>query len=130
MHLAETREELNIVDDQIGAPTGADLIADISAHALRSAMQTKDAGGLYHLAPQGEISWYAYAKYIVAMARNMGKELQLREIFPIPSVEYVTPAERPLNSRLDTTKIQEIFSFHLPEWKMGVSRMVQQTLRQ
>ena len=128
IRLSEERDELRIIDDQIGVPTGADLLADITAHTLREAFKNSNLSGLYHIAPHGETSWYGYANYIIAYAKNLGKQLPVKEIVPIPSSAYITPALRPKNSRLDTTKLLNTFSLYLPHWEMGVTRMLKQIL--
>lgn len=122
--LAQEHEELNIVADQIGAPTGADLLADISAHSLRTAFINAELSGLYHLAPSGEISWYDYANFIVNTAETLGQRFLVKAINPIQSSDYKTAATRPLNSRLATAKLAQNFSLNLPHWESGVVRML------
>lgn len=124
MRLAREREFLNIVDDQIGAPTGADLLADITAHSLRTAFMKAAVGGLYHLAPYGEISWYDYANFIINTAQTLGQRFLVKAINPIQSSDYKTAAKRPLNSRLATAKLASNFSLNLPHWESGVVRML------
>ncbi|ANG61786.1 dTDP-4-dehydrorhamnose reductase [Marinobacterium aestuarii] len=126
LRLAREREQLSLINDQIGAPTGADLLADVTAHALRSAQSNADLGGLYHLAAGGETSWYDYGCYLVDQARSQGATLAVRAITPIASQDYPVAAQRPLNSRLDTHKLQERFGLCLPDWQNGVSRLLQQ----
>ncbi|MDR3501948.1 MAG: dTDP-4-dehydrorhamnose reductase [Legionella sp.] len=128
LRLARERQELRIINDQIGVPTGADLLADITAHALRMAVKNPLLSGVYHLAPQGEISWYDYARFLVDEITNTGEQLLVEQITPIPSEEYNTPAKRPLNSRLNTKKLINTFSIYLPNWELGVSRMVKEIL--
>ena len=124
LRLAAERERLTVIDDQIGAPTGADLIADISAHAIRRTMGERGHGGTYHLAAGGQTSWHGYASFVIDRARAGGKALAVREIVPIPTSSYPTPATRPLNSRLDTRRLRERFDLHLPDWRDGVARML------
>lgn len=124
LKLAAEREELNVIDDQIGAPTSAELIADVSAHALRAAMSNPALSGVYHLAAAEETSWWAYAQFVIEMARQQGQELKVAAINPIPTSQYPTPATRPLNSRLDTSKLKSTFDVCLPHWKRGVERML------
>jgi dTDP-4-dehydrorhamnose reductase len=126
LRLAREREQLSLIDDQVGAPTGADLLADVTAHALRSAESNPDLGGLYHLAAGGETSWFDYGCYLVDQARNHGAMLAVKAIAPIASQDYPVAAQRPLNSRLDTHKLQERFGLCLPHWQHGVSRLLQQ----
>lgn len=128
LRLAAERERLSIVADQIGAPTGAELLADVTVHCIRHALKDEKVSGLYNLVPQGEVSWYDYTHFIVESARRLGTELAVNEIVPLQSSDYVTPAKRPYNSRLATTKISTTFSFELPHWKQGVMRMLQEIL--
>ena len=77
LRLAQERERLTVVDDQIGAPTGADLLADVTAHAIRMALQQAELSGLYHLVAGGETSWHGYACYVLHLARQAGIELKV-----------------------------------------------------
>lgn len=124
LRLARERKQLNVIDDQIGAPTGAELLADITAHALRSTIDAPRLTGIYHLAAAGETSWYDYACFVIEQARSNGEVLALQSIEPTPSTAYPTLARRPHNSRLDTHKLREHFALHLPNWQDGVSRML------
>lgn len=126
LRLAAERESLRIVDDQIGAPTGAELVADVTAHLLRSALNRSELQGVYHLAAAGETSWYAYACYIIDSARKLGFDIRVDTIEPILSSSYRTPAARPLNSRLDTSRLRAHFGLYLPHWQHGVERMLQE----
>lgn len=107
LRLAESKTELNIVADQIGAPTPGRLIAQVTALAVHSKLET----GLYHLAPTGETSWQGFAKEILRLA---GKNTKAN---PIPTNDYPTPAQRPLNSRMDTTKLETALNIQLPDWQ-------------
>jgi len=126
LRLAQAREQLSVIDDQIGAPTGAELIADVTAHALRVAVNKADVAGVYHLVAGGETSWFAYAGYVFDYARKNNIELKLSQdaLKAIPTSQYPTPAMRPLNSRLNTEKLRTTFALHLPEWQTGVERML------
>ena len=133
LRLAQERDQLRIVSDQIGAPTGAELIADVTAHivqSLRNRENEKSISGLYHLAAQGHISWYGFAHYILSQAASANVSLKTTtgNLYPIPSTEYPTPAVRPLNSRLDTTKLQKTFNLYLPDWHDGVFRTLSEIL--
>lgn len=128
LQLARERSELKIVEDQIGAPTSAELLADVTAHAIRMVAQDKNKQGLYHVAAAGEISWYEYAQFIVNTALEIGERLQVRQILPILSEAYRVPAKRPLNSRLNTDKLQHAFQLCLPCWKIGAVRMLKEFL--
>ncbi len=123
LRLAAERERLNVIDDQIGAPTGAELISDVTAHAIRATRHNPNLVGIYHLAAAGETSWHGYAEFVINTARAQGRALKVTEIAPIPTRQYPTPAQRPLNSRLDTTKLTASFGLHMPHWQSGVLRM-------
>lgn len=128
LRLGAEREKLTIINDQIGAPTGADLLADVTAHAIRQALNNPALCGLYHLVASGETSWFDYAQFVFEQARKAGRELKVSEVLPIPTTEYPTPAQRPLNSRLDTSKLQQAFGLTLPHWQKGVARMLTEIL--
>ncbi|PWB36600.1 MULTISPECIES: dTDP-4-dehydrorhamnose reductase [Pseudomonas] len=128
LRLASDRETLSVVADQIGAPTGADLIADVTAQALRQALQQPELAGLYHLAAAGEVSWHGYASEVIAFAKANGELLAVKAIEPVETTSYPTPAHRPLNSRLNTQKLRATFSLHLPDWQSGVTRMLREIL--
>ncbi len=130
LRLAGEREQLRVIDDQVGAPTGAELIADVTAHALRQAWQRPDLAGLYHLAASGQTSWHGYACHVIERARSAGQALKASAaaIEPISTLDYPTPARRPLNSRLDTDKLRLAFGLTLPDWRMGVDRMLAEIL--
>ena len=130
LRLAQERERLTVIDDQHGAPTGADLIADVTAHAIRTAMQQPQVSGLYHLVAAGETSWHGYARHAIAQARALRPDLpwQVGEIAPVPTSAFPTPARRPLNSRLNTQKLQQTFGLNLPHWQTGVDRLLTEIL--
>ena len=126
LRLAAEREQLSVIADQLGAPTGAELIADVTAHALRSAMNNPALAGVYHLAAAGEVSWHGYADFVIEQARSAGQDLAVKDITAIPTSDYPTPAQRPLNSRLDCRKLRDTFDLHLPDWQFGVARMLKE----
>ncbi|MDP2760713.1 MAG: dTDP-4-dehydrorhamnose reductase [Sideroxyarcus sp.] len=130
LKLAQERDTLNVIDDQIGAPTGADLLADITAHAIRAARQQPELSGLYHLVAAGETSWHGYAGFVLDHAQRAGITLKVAPdaIQPVPTSAFPTPAKRPLNSRLDTAKLQNAFGLILPVWQTGVTRMLTEIL--
>jgi dTDP-4-dehydrorhamnose reductase len=128
LRLARERETLNVISDQFGAPTGADLIADITALAVRQVLERPELSGLYHLAAGGEVSWYGYASHVIDFAQANGEQLAVKVINPIETTAYPTPARRPLNSRLNTKKLRDNFSIHLPDWQIGVTRMLREVL--
>jgi dTDP-4-dehydrorhamnose reductase len=131
LRLAAERDRLTVIDDQFGAPTGADLLADVTAHALRSLQQQPALGGTYHCVAGGETSWHGYARFVIEWARAQGQPIQVapEAVLPVPTSAYPTPAQRPLNSRLDTTKLQQAFGLQLPPWEQGVERMLAEVLR-
>jgi dTDP-4-dehydrorhamnose reductase len=131
LRLARERESVSVINDQVGAPTGADLIADVTAHAIGAALcRRQDVGGLYHLAAAGETSWYGYACFLLNVAgqAEAGLKLASENIFPVPSSAFPLPAHRPRNSRLNTTKLQNTFNLMLPSWQTGVVRLVSEIL--
>ena len=131
LRLAAERDALTVIDDQIGAPTGAELLADISAHALRVALAKPEVSGLYHAVAAGETSWHGYASHVIAYARAQGANLKVAadQIKPVPTTAFPTPAKRPLNSRLASTKLCETFGLTLAPWQRGVERMLDETTR-
>lgn len=130
LRLASERGRLTVIDDQVGAPTGADLLADVTAHALRAAMRHAALGGTYHVAAAGTTTWYGYARLVVDWARAKGQPLRLAEgaLVPIATADYPTPARRPLNSRLDCRHLESTFDLRLPNWQQGVERMLEEVL--
>jgi dTDP-4-dehydrorhamnose reductase len=130
LRLAATKTELNVIDDQVGAPTGADLLADLTALMARAARARPELAGTYHAVAAGATSWHGYARLVIETARAAGVPLALPAdaLRPIPTSAYPTPAPRPLNSRLDTRKLREGFSVHLPDWDAGVRRMLAEIL--
>ena len=130
LRLAQERDRLTVIDDQIGAPTGADLLADVTAHTILRVMQQPELSGLYHLVSGGETSWYGYACFVLNLARQAGIELKVaaENVIPVPTSAFPLPARRPLNSRLDTNKLQTTFDVRLPLWRAGVARMLEEIL--
>jgi dTDP-4-dehydrorhamnose reductase len=130
LRLAREREQLSVINDQVGTPTGAELIADVTAHAIRTTQQNPDISGIYHLASAGETTWYDYALHVFRFARQHGEVLKTAEvdIKAIATSQYPTPARRPLNSRLNTAKIQTTFDLQMPCWQIGVDRMLTEIL--
>lgn len=127
LRLARERERLTVVDDQYGAPTGADLIADVTAHALRHVLTTGAGGGTYHLAAAGVTTWHGYATVLIDAARRRWPDagLRVQAIDRVPSSAFPTPARRPHNARLDTTRLQQAFGLRLPAWEEGVRRWIE-----
>lgn len=130
LRLARERERLTVIDDQWGAPTGAELLADVTAHAIRHLQRRPQDAGLYHLAAAGETTWNGYARFVIDHARRSpsGSSIVATEIAPVPTSAFPTPAIRPGNSRLDTRKLQATFGLTLPHWQTGVARMLTEIL--
>jgi len=123
LRLAQERDRLTVVDDQHGAPTGAELIADVTAHAVHAIGRDAAPAGIYHLAAAGETTWCGYARYLLDVAREAGATVKA-QVEGIPSSAYPTPARRPHNSRLDCRKLQRAFGLQLPDWRQGVNRVL------
>jgi len=130
LRLARERELLRVIDDQVGAPTGAELIADVTAHAIHQAAVQPELAGLYHLSAAGETSWHGYARHVVEWARDHGHPIKVPRaaIEPIATSGYPTPARRPLNSRLSTAKLSRAFGLRMPAWQHGVERMLTEVI--
>ena len=126
LRLASERETLTVINDQFGAPTSAELLADVTAHALRKLQTRPELAGLYHCIASGETTWHGYAKFVLAQAQALGLPLKAgpAQVASTPTSSYPTPAKRPLNSRLDTGKLQAAFGLALPHWQAGVARML------
>ena len=128
LRLAGERETLSVIDDQIGAPTGAELLADVTAHVIRSLSEGRGEEGTFHCVAKGETSWFGYARFIIEWARTNGQTIKVTSegVRPISTAQYPTPAARPLNSRLSADKIARVFSLDLPYWHSGVERMLRE----
>jgi dTDP-4-dehydrorhamnose reductase len=126
LRLASERDALTVIDDQFGAPTSAELLADITAHVIRAAIAKPELAGLYHCVAAGETNWHGYARFVLETAQNLAWTLKAGpdKVAATSTASYPTPAQRPLNSRLDTTKLQEAFGLTLPHWQNGVARML------
>ena len=128
LRLAQERDALQVVDDQVGAPTGAALLADVTADVIaRSrAPATAVAAGLYHLVPRGATTWHGFARFIIEQARDRGLPLRVQpeQVQPIPTSAYPTAARRPANSRLCTAKLRAALGGDLPAWQDGVIAVV------
>ena len=130
--LAKERSVLKVVNDQTGCPTWCRLIAESTAQVVAKSATTRGLdpdwfqqnGGLYHLAAQGSTTWYEFARAILG-----GDQGQV-SVKPIPSVEYPTPARRPRNSALDSSKIQRQLGIAIPDWHIGLMLCVEDGLAQ
>ena len=129
LRLSREKDQLRVVNDQIGAPTSVELIASMSLRAISEAYQQNQASGVYHLVAAGETSWHEYACYIVEVARELGADVKAREVIPVPSSAFPTRARRPFNSRLDLTKISTAFDLTIPHWKCDVKKAIIEILR-
>ena len=120
---AAEQDELKVIDDQIGAPTSALLIAEVTAKAIE-AIGTERApeSGIYHLAAAGATSWNGYARFAIADAMARGQKLRAtpERVLPVPTTAFPTPAQRPLNSRLSTEKLRRALKIELPDWEDDV----------
>jgi len=122
LRLARERDELRVVADQVGAPTPAALIADVSAQVLA---QQPQHSGLWHLISTGATSWHGFAEAIIDRAHEHGLLARKPRIVPITSADYPTPAARPAYSVLDCTRLQQDFGIHLPDWREGLDRTLE-----
>ncbi len=128
LKLAQERDKLSIVSDQVGSPTSAALLADVTAEIVKQLFEpgAVQKYGTYHLVSEGETSWHGYAQMVVAIANALEVKTKISSdaIQPIKTADYPLPAPRPANSRLDTTKIKNVFMLTLPSWQDGVERVV------
>ncbi|CDP51176.1 dTDP-4-dehydrorhamnose reductase [Devosia sp. DBB001] len=133
LKLAAERDALKVIDDQIGAPTSAHLIAQTTLHALAArAAGNPLASGMYHLTASGETSWNGYARFVIAEATRRGLSLKAgpEDVEPVPTTAFPTPARRPLNSRLSTAKLREALGVEMPDWREGVLETLDATLKE
>ncbi len=130
LRLAAERDSLRVVDDQVGAPTGADWLADVTAHALRAAMTNTTLTGTYHACASGFTSWCNYARHVLAWGRDAGLPLLAspEAVHGISTHDFPSVAQRPLNSRLDTQRLRRAFGLTAPTWQAGVERMLTEAL--
>ena len=129
LRLAGERDRLTVIDDQHGAPTSAELLADVTAHLIRQVVSSSSSerlAGIYHLAAAGQTTWHGYASHLLAQARLLRPEIPLKaiELAAVASDAFVTAARRPQNSRLDTAKLRGAFGLILPPWQQGVDRVL------
>jgi dTDP-4-dehydrorhamnose reductase len=128
IRLAGERDRLTVVDDQYGAPTGAELIADATAQSIRGATRDPALSGTYHLTASGETTWYSYARFAMEVARRLKSPIRVADeaIVPCRSDDFPSAARRPQNSRLSTAKLRSVFGLELPDWRVGVERTVRE----
>ena len=127
LRLAAERDRLEVVADQVGAPTSARLIAQVTLEAVQRVRQAPHLAGLYHLAAAGETSWHGYAREVLSLAQALGLPLRAGPdaVHPLSTTGYPTAARRPLTSRLDTRRLQQAFGLHLRPWQEGVRDTVE-----
>ena len=138
LKLAQEREELKVINDQMGAPTGADLLADVTAHIIARIKTSSHAaglnqtlGGTYHCVAAGQTTWFDYANHVLSAAKAIKPAMDIKaRVLPVPTSAFPTPAKRPHNSRLNTGKLQNTFGLALPHWQAGVNRMLTEFLDQ
>lgn len=135
LRLAETKEEIQVVSDQWGVPTHVDYLAattldliNLATPGFGSESTTPPAWGIYHCAPSGETSWFEYARLVINTAKAHGAASACKKIMPISTANYPTAARRPLNSRLDTSKLQSALKTAPPDWQDDVIMTVGQVL--
>jgi len=127
LRLAQEREKMTVINDQFGAPTGAALLADVTALALQA---SEPLSGIYHVAAAGETTWFDYANYVLRQAKVLKPHLNLRvqEVLPVPTSDFPTPAKRPLNSRLNCSRLEQALQIKLPAWQTGVDQLLAKIL--
>jgi dTDP-4-dehydrorhamnose reductase len=127
LRLAQERERMTVINDQFGAPTGAALLADITALALQASTPLT---GIYHLAAAGETSWHDYAQYVLAKAKQIKPSLNyaVKDLVAVPTSDFPTPAARPLNSRLNCSRLEQALQLKLPPWQAGVDALLTKIL--
>jgi dTDP-4-dehydrorhamnose reductase len=130
LRLAAERESLSVVSDQFGAPTSAALLADLTAHVVRQLAGARGnvAYGVYHAVASGVTSWHEYACHVIERARAAGRPVRVPPgaVKAIGTADYATPARRPANSRLDTSRLRAAFGLHLPAWQDGVNHVLEE----
>ncbi len=125
LRVAQERDELKVINDQFGAPTGADWLADMTNRAIIQTLADPHKQGLYHATVSGETTWHGYASYVIEQAKLLNYPIKAQTICAVPTLDFPTPAQRPSNSRLNTRKLQLAFNVHCPPWQAGVLRLLQ-----
>jgi dTDP-4-dehydrorhamnose reductase len=135
-------DRLQVVADTYGAPTCAELIADVTALALHTLFREaaragarrpdRSQSGTYHLTPSGTTTWHGYASFLIEQARAAGLPLRVaaRDIDPVPASAFPAPARRPLNSRLDHSRLATRFGLAMPDWRQPIPRLVDALARE
>jgi dTDP-4-dehydrorhamnose reductase len=131
LRLGKEREEIRVVADQVGSPTWAQDIAQaIAKLVIHSDKTGKATTGIYHFTNSGVASWYDFAIAIFEEARQLGFPLKIRQVIPITTAEYPTPAKRPAYSVLSSQKILSILGTHPPYWRDSLKQMLEQLASQ
>lgn len=130
LRLGQERKQLTLINDQFGAPTGADFLADATAHCIRQCVEQPTLAGLYHLAAAGVTTWFDYANYVLSQALIAKPTLGLvvNNVTAVSSNAFKTTAKRPLNSRLDTRHVERQFDLVSPHWQRGIDRLLSEIL--
>jgi dTDP-4-dehydrorhamnose reductase len=131
LKLAEQRDNISVVADQVGSPTWARLIAATTTHCLAQAQTQRQSSqfnsGLFHLTSAGTTTWHGFAQAIVEVAsERLEKKLKVGAIAPIPTAEYPTPAKRPMNSELATSRLEGSFGVVMPDWKQCLGLCIEE----
>lgn len=136
LRLAATQDALKIVADQTGAPTSAELVADVTAlaiHQINTSLNTaREYDGIYHLSATGHTTWHGFAVHLIETARALGLSIKTAHqcIYPLTSAEYPRPAIRPAHSMLNTNKLCDTFGVRLPHWEEPIKRIVTEYIQQ
>lgn len=120
LRLGQERDSLTVVCDQVGAPTSANMLAEVTFSAIQKTLVNPFLCGIYNIVASGAVSWYDYATYLFDEARALGMAIKVRDVLPILSCDYPALVQRPINSRLSTQKACEKFDLALPDWQYGV----------
>ncbi len=131
LKLIQEKTSLNIVSDQRGTPTSVDALAEVTYHIVKSILNKPNVKdfGTYHIALEGETNWYQYACFIADEAMRLGLKTTMTsyDMNAIPSDAYPTLAKRPMNSRLNSTKIKKAFMLEFPNWQAEVAAILKST---
>lgn len=135
LRLAEDKSELRVINDQWGVPTHVDHLAAVTLDLINlatpgfgSTHQTPPDWGIYHCAPSGETTWFDYARLVINTAKSLGAAKACNSVIPVSTTEYGSRTPRPLNSRLDTSKLSRVLGSRPPVWQDGVIETVHQAL--
>jgi len=132
LKLIQEKDNLSVVSDQVGAPTSASMLADVTSKMIQKIVENKDFRdfGTYHVTSEGETNWYQYAIFInnEAIRMGMSSRMKLSDIKAILTDDYITAAKRPLNSRLNMEKIKKTFMIELPDWEDEVKKVLRELI--